>query len=149
MAWGITSFRGKFVSGLFIGGIQNKVPIDGVHVPIERRPVIIRLDSGKIYLDELRQNGRGFFLVDKADCTGEQFGSRRLSSLKWERSFFGAFHVAQHGDKIRGLHIRQTGGDIAGVLVHELRTKIFRALVGGGIVATYEIVFRQRGLSVR
>ena len=56
MAWGSTSFRGKFVSGLFIGGIQNKETADGVHVPIERRPVIIRLDSGKIYLDELRQH---------------------------------------------------------------------------------------------
>lgn len=61
MAWGITSFRGKFVSGLFIGGIQNKETADGVHVPIERRPIIIRLNGGKICLDELRQNGRGFF----------------------------------------------------------------------------------------
>lgn len=66
---------------------RHKETVDGVHVPIERRPVIIRLDSGKIYLDELRQNGRGFFLVDKADCTGEQFGSCRLSSLKRERGF--------------------------------------------------------------
>jgi len=48
MAWGITSFRGKFVSGLFIGGIQNKETADGVHVPIERRPIIIRLNGGKI-----------------------------------------------------------------------------------------------------
>ncbi|MBU5458737.1 hypothetical protein [Oscillibacter sp. MSJ-31] len=66
------------MSGLFIGGIQNKVPIDGVHVPIERRPVIIRLDSGKIYLDELRQNGRGFFLVDKADALSKGWNEIRI-----------------------------------------------------------------------
>ena len=93
------------MSGLFIGGIQNKETADGVHVPIERRPIIIRLNGGKICLDELRQNGRGFFLVDEANSTGEQFSSRRLSRLKWERRFFGAGRVAQHGGKIRGLHL--------------------------------------------
>ena len=105
MAWGITSFRGKFVSGLFIGGIQNKVPIDGVHVPIKRRPIIIRLDSGKICLDELRQNGRDFFLVDETDCTGEQFGGRRLSSLKRECRFLCPFQIAQHSRELCGLHL--------------------------------------------
>ena len=90
------------MSGLFIGGIQNKVPIDGVHVPIERRPVLVRFYGGKICLDELRQNGRRFFLVDEADCTGKQFGSRRLSSLKRECRFLCPFQIAQHATKPGG-----------------------------------------------
>lgn len=90
------------MSGLFIGGIQNKETADGVHVPIERRPIIIRLNGGKICLDELRQNGRGFFLVDEANSTGEQFSSRRLSRLKWERSFLARFMSRSMAAKSEG-----------------------------------------------
>lgn len=106
MARGITSLRGRFGNRLFAVNIKDKKTVDVVHVPEKTARSSSVLIADRFALMKSVRIA-GLFPVRQTDSTGEQRCRCRLSYLKRERGFFGAFQVAQHGGEICGLHARQ------------------------------------------